>query len=71
MPGEPVPYAASAPSTEAVFIAATAQSTLEVTSSDRAVGGPAGKAPEPASAPHREPVADTTARAAPTPSSAS
>lgn len=71
MPGEPVPYASPAPSTDAVFIAATAQTTLDVAASDRALGGPAGKPAEPASAPHREPVADTTSKPAATPSSAS
>jgi len=71
MPGQPVPYASPAPSTDAVFIAATAQTTLDVTASDRALGGPAGKAAEPASAPHRDPAAEASVKAAPTPSSAS
>ena len=70
MPGAPVPYAASAPSTEAVFIAATAQTTLDVSAADTALGGPAGKPAEPASAQRRDP-ADAPAKPQASPSAVS
>lgn len=53
-PPEPVPYTTIAPSTEAVFIAATAQAPIEIIGSDKGLGGPAGKPAEPASAPRRD-----------------
>ena len=60
MPGAPVPYAAMAPSTEAVFIAATAQAPVEIVVSDKGLGGPVGKPAEPASAPRRDAKAEPT-----------
>lgn len=60
MPGAPVPYAAMAPSTQAVFIAATAQAPVEIVVSDKGLGGPAGKPVEPASAPRRDAKAEPT-----------
>lgn len=70
-PAEPLPYAALAPSTDAVFIAATAQAPTEIVVQDRAIGGPGGKPTEPASAPRRESGAEASIRPAATPSSAS
>jgi spore germination cell wall hydrolase CwlJ-like protein len=60
-PAEPIPYAALAPSTEAVFIAATAQAPTEITVSDKGMGGAGGKPTEPASAPRREAIAEPVA----------
>lgn len=70
-PAEPLPYAALAPSTDAVFIAATAQAPTEIAVVDRAMGGPASKPAEPATAPRREPGADASIKPAATPSAAS
>lgn len=71
-PAEPRPYLSLAPSADAVFIAATAQAAPTDPAAATAVGGPAGKAPEPASSP----MTDISADAAPvkpgsTPSAAS
>jgi spore germination cell wall hydrolase CwlJ-like protein len=49
-PDAPLPYASMAPSSEAVFIAATAMAPGAVSVQD-GMGGPAGKSSEPASAP--------------------
>jgi len=70
-PASPVPYTTLAPSSDAVFIAATAQAPAEITIQDRAIGGPAGKAAEPASAPRHDPSVEASVKPAATPSSAS
>lgn len=71
IPAGPVPYAALAPSPDAVFIAATAQAapTVEVSAPAAGVGGPAGKAVEPATAARTG--TSTVSPAASSPSSAS
>lgn len=70
-PAGPAPYTTLAPSSDAVFIAATAQAPTEITVQDRAVGGPAGKPAEPASAPRHDPSTEASVKPASTPSSAS
>ncbi|MFZ5669381.1 MAG: cell wall hydrolase [Pseudomonadota bacterium] len=71
MPAEPVPYASLAPSTEAVFIAATAVAQPPVEASSKGVGGPAARAIEPASAALPESEADLPVRTSASPAAAS
>ena len=71
IPGGPTPYTTLAPSSDAVFIAATAQapSAVEISAPATGIGGPAGKPAEPASAAKTE--TSSVSPAAPSPSSAS
>ncbi|MDP1738321.1 MAG: cell wall hydrolase [Caulobacter sp.] len=71
-PAEPAPYTILAPSSDAVFIAATAQVVPTDDAPAMAVGGPAGAAPEPASSPKTEISADVApVKPGSTPSTAS
>lgn len=72
LPAGPTPYMALAPSKDAVFIAATATSKpaiVDASATALALGGPAGKPSEPASAPR--PATSAVNPPAPSPSSAS
>ncbi len=71
-PTGPVPYTSLAPSTDAVFIAATAQVAPTGDAPATAVGGPAGKPTEPASSPKTDISAEVApVRPGSTPSTAS
>lgn len=71
-PAEPVPYLSLASSSDAVFIAATAQAAPTDDAPATAVGGPAGAAPEPASSPKTDISADVApVKPGSTPSTAS